>query len=71
MAGIGPMGARITADTQKKLPLPLREGRSPPPAYPDGYGDRRGRHAASWKMMPSVCRRPACTRLTPWRMVAR
>ena len=28
-------------------------------------------YSASWKMMPSVCREPARTRLTPWRRFTR
>lgn len=28
-------------------------------------------HRASWKMIPSVCRRPLRTVLTPWRMLTR
>ena len=32
---------------------------------------RQAGQAASWKMTPSVVRRPECTVATPWRMVAR
>ena len=34
-------------------------------------GERQAGQAASWKMTPSVVRRPECTVATPWRMVAR
>jgi hypothetical protein len=28
-------------------------------------------YLASWKITPSVCRRPSRSRLTPWRMLTR
>ena len=36
-----------------------------------GEKARQHGHAASWKMMPRVKRRPRLSRLTPWRMVTR
>jgi hypothetical protein len=36
-----------------------------------GFSRSKSRYRASWKIIPTVCRMPERSRLTPWRMITR